>query len=278
MKMKMSFVIVLLLTLTSQVVFADSLSDADRFFHWAEAQYSQFFSPANQTSQTVDKWYFRYYPVTNSYIGLNTVSYDVYVVGDIFGGLAHVDSLQALMTIAGLVDNNEDEGVGNCELDENGLMWEIKSNDPRNFRYIQNTYSWYIKDSRIKGYQRESCDEVNQGYCDTQQYIDAVNEMGLCGYSDWRLPTRNETLSRVKVERVSYFDFIESWDPIFQNGIINSDYDIWTSSLPYTDCWGTCPEPEFDSVLFTQPSLDFPDVSWDETNKLHHLILVRSAN
>lgn len=28
--------------------------------------------------------------------------------------------------------------------------------------------------------------------CDTERYIKAVNDLGLCGSSQWRLPTKNE--------------------------------------------------------------------------------------
>jgi hypothetical protein len=75
-----------------------------------------------------------------------------------------------------------------------GLVWETKTHD-RGLRDAQNFYSWF-----------DPAKTGNGGYpgvpnhgkcrggiaCDTHAYIQAVNRMKLCGYSDWRLPTRAE--------------------------------------------------------------------------------------
>jgi len=93
---------ILLLLLISQSVFSDTKSDSDSLFNWAEKQYSKYFSPPNQTSQVLGDYYFRYYPGTGNYLGVNTTDLDVHVLGDIFGGQMRIDTLQALMISSGL--------------------------------------------------------------------------------------------------------------------------------------------------------------------------------
>ena len=95
----MKITITLFLIYISQSVFADTQSDSDTLFNWAETQYSGFFSPPNQSSQIFDTYYYRYYPVTNNYLGVNTVDLDVHVLGDVFGGLLRVDTLASLLAI-----------------------------------------------------------------------------------------------------------------------------------------------------------------------------------
>lgn len=74
-----------------------------------------------------------------------------------------------------------------------GLTWEVK--------FIENTlrnwvsqYSWYNPDFDRNGGEPGI---QNGGFCqfsacDTESYINAVNAANLCGYSDWRLPSRQE--------------------------------------------------------------------------------------
>ena len=79
-----------------------------------------------------------------------------------------------------------------------GLLWEIHTNDG-GLRDKDHTYSWYNPDPATNGgdagiQNGGSCSGSN---CDTQGYVDAVNAAGLCGYHDWRLPTRTELLGLV---------------------------------------------------------------------------------
>lgn len=54
--------------------------DSDTIFNWAELQYPEYFSPTEQPSQTLDVWYYRHYPVTGIYVGVNNLK-QVYVMG-----------------------------------------------------------------------------------------------------------------------------------------------------------------------------------------------------
>jgi hypothetical protein len=69
------------------------------------------------------------------------------------------------------------------------------------------TYSWYSTDPLNNGGDAGSlgantcnstlADPPYNNKCNTQNFVAAVNAVGLCGASDWRLPARNELLSLV---------------------------------------------------------------------------------
>jgi hypothetical protein len=79
-----------------------------------------------------------------------------------------------------------------------GLTWEVKSIE-NTLRNWDSHYSWYNPDSDQNGSEPGM---QNGGVCqfiacDTESYINAVNEANLCGYNDWRLPSRQELNSIV---------------------------------------------------------------------------------
>jgi len=111
----------------------------------------------------------------------------------------------------------EKEGtIWDCVRDNvTGLVWEIKRNDVSHLRHMEHRYAWYFSDTRSNGgaegsqtptgYFSESNDfrlvkyttptctgvgDVNK--CNTQSYVVAVNEAGLCGKNDWRMPNVDE--------------------------------------------------------------------------------------
>lgn len=115
----------------------------------------------------------------------------------------------------------DDSETWSCVEDtNNGLTWEIKSNDG-GVHDKNNSYTWF----------QPSLLEVVRGVanggqckgdsdCDTQSYVQTMNKKNYCGYSDWRLPTREEMLSIVSFEsaaskvtiNVDYFpDALPSW-------------------------------------------------------------------
>lgn len=87
-------------------------------------------------------------------------------------------------------------GDNDCVLDQFiGLVWEVKSNKP-GLRDWRNTYSWYNPDESYEG-ELDYRGVKNGGVCtasrcDTTAYVQAVNELGYCGHSDWRVPSRDE--------------------------------------------------------------------------------------
>ena len=84
-----------------------------------------------------------------------------------------------------------------------GLIWEIKTDG--GLRDKDHTYSWYNSDASSNG---GDAGNAHSGSCsggtgcDTEKYVADVNAIRLCGYSDWRMPTRNELLNIVHNDRV----------------------------------------------------------------------------
>lgn len=95
----------------------------------------------------------------------------------------------------------------NCVLDNRtGLLWEVKTADG-GLRDAQNTYTWYSPDSTKNG---GDAGLENNGK-NTDAFVKSVNQVGLCGYKDWDLPTAEQLLSIVHYGRdtptidVAYF-------------------------------------------------------------------------
>ncbi len=87
---------------------------------------------------------------------------------------------------------------GSCVLDRTtDLVWEVKT-DLAGLRNWRNTYSWFSPDAAVgeldyRGLRDGGDCEGSE--CDTWDYVRAVNVVGLCGYWDWRMPSRDELMS-----------------------------------------------------------------------------------
>lgn len=96
----------------------------------------------------------------------------------------------------------ENAGKWDCVADKTtGLVWEVKTND-KGLQDAGNYYSWYRADGEITpgNTAPKSAGSCRGGIsCDTESYINAINKKKVCGYSDWRLPTRKELLSLVQI-------------------------------------------------------------------------------
>ncbi|HKX56331.1 MAG TPA: DUF1566 domain-containing protein [Xanthomonadales bacterium] len=85
---------------------------------------------------------------------------------------------------------------GICVFDQfTQLTWEVKTDVP-GLQFQENTYSWFDPDESHDGEldYRGFPDggECSGSDCDTAAYVQALNELALCGYTDWRMPTRDE--------------------------------------------------------------------------------------
>lgn len=95
--------------------------------------------------------------------------------------------------------------VWSCVRDNvTGLIWEIKTDDG-GLRDRDWTYTWYNPDGTTNG----GDPGVRIGgtcggaiLCDTLGFVQAVNQAGLCGAKDWRLPNRQELLSIADRSRI----------------------------------------------------------------------------
>ena len=79
------------------------------------------------------------------------------------------------------------------------LVWEVKTHD-LGLQDANNFYSWYrtVSISQASSGVKDGGKCRGGISCDTQSYINAVNAKRVCGFSDWRLPTRSELMSLVR--------------------------------------------------------------------------------
>jgi len=78
-----------------------------------------------------------------------------------------------------------------------GLIWEVKTDD-NGLRDKDWSYSWYntnSPDGNPGTADNGSCQTA--GRCDTEKYTADVNAQGLCGASDWRMPSKRELIGIV---------------------------------------------------------------------------------
>ena len=86
-----------------------------------------------------------------------------------------------------------------------GLIWEVKT--ASGLRSQSHNYSWYSSNTATNGgsvgtISGGTC--ATPGRCDTEKFVADVNAgAGLCGATDWRMPTQNELMSIVDYGRVN---------------------------------------------------------------------------
>lgn len=112
-------------------------------------------------------------------------------------------------------------GTGDCVEDtQTGLTWEMKSDQP-GLHDWRNRYTWFNpNESNNELDYRGVADggECKDSACDTWGFVLAVNDEALCGFDDWRMPTRNELYSISDQRRVAnpptanvdYFPFMQA--------------------------------------------------------------------
>lgn len=77
-------------------------TQTDCVFSWAERTYAELFVPAGATSKTLDKYYYRYYATTNSYIARDLVGDSLLYLGPLSGNqVLDVGALSGWVTQAG---------------------------------------------------------------------------------------------------------------------------------------------------------------------------------
>ena len=141
---------------------------------------------------------------------------------------------------------NSDATTWSCVLDNvTGLVWEVKTDDG-GLHDKDDKYSWYNTDPYTnggsEGYANNSTicygyDSSNPAtYCNTEAFSSRVNSNSLCGYSNWRLPSKEEVYSIVDYGSyspaidISYFP--NSSDRVWTSSPIPGEsYDLWYVSL-----------------------------------------------
>jgi hypothetical protein len=152
-----------------------------------------------------------------------------------------------------ICNNGEAAGVPDCPIDPSlgsdpndwactkdnvtGLIWEVKTNDG-GLRDRDDRYNWYNTDpetnSGDSGYPDDDGNicygyDSNEPatYCNTQAYTTRINEAGLCGFHDWRVPNREELRSLLDYS-IPYSE--PTIDGSFFPNAANYNTD-WSSSL-----------------------------------------------
>ncbi len=94
-----------------------------------------------------------------------------------------------------------------------GLTWEVKTDD-EGLHDKDDLYNWYSTDSASNGgnypWSADDDGDICYGYnagdpnalCNTQSFVYRVNQTGLCGKSDWRMPSHQELVGIVSFDRV----------------------------------------------------------------------------
>ncbi len=109
-----------------------------------------------------------------------------------------------------------------------GLIWEVREEadgvfDWDNLRDADNIYTWCDTNADTNGGYEGNC---NAELPNTQDVIEAMNEAGFGGYTDWRLPTHKELRSLYDYF-VAYFHINTAF---FPNTANTSHESIWTAT------------------------------------------------
>ncbi|SDZ99283.1 Protein of unknown function [Thiothrix caldifontis] len=146
--------------------------------------------------------------------------------------------------VAGGIDT-----VGCVKDNVTGLTWEVKTDEAANqtptFRDKDFGYEWRSTSGGVVGTKAvasgAAATNVNGRCqsatglinCDTQDYINAVNAAGVCGYQNWRLPTTSELLGLIDTSKTAapyiYADLgSTSFDPETQGSSVRG---YWASDV-----------------------------------------------
>ncbi len=145
----------------------------------------------------------------------------------------------AAMPVPGTGDND-----WGCTRDNvTGLIWEAKQTSGMQNRNY--TYAWYNGNVGSQG-DTATCSGSLGGAqnCNTQNYVAAMNGIGLCGYTDWRLPTRRELLSIIHHGKSTAPAIDTDYFPNTRGSSLgnsahwSSDIDVSTTDYTKVKAWG----------------------------------------
>jgi hypothetical protein len=141
-----------------------------------------------------------------------------------------------------------------------GLIWEVKTDDG-GLRDKDWAYSWYEPDDKknggFAGYKNGNSTVGSGGNCltpsncNTNDFTADVNATGLCGFKDWRMPTRDEQLTLLhcasnqntspkkdsEFNRLCTDEALKDAPNINKNYFPNTASHFWTSTLTNNDPW-----------------------------------------
>ena len=110
-----------------------------------------------------------------------------------------------------------------------GLVWEIKTTNG-DLHGRRHTYSWYAQENNggYSGPLNPATPSCSLSDCNTEDFVEAVNAQGLCGFYDWKLPSHNELLSIVHLGKSTSPMLDTDYFPYSDNGSTSILW-YWTS-------------------------------------------------
>lgn len=167
--------------------------------------------------------------------GVNTCSTDeandlactLAALGEAWFGLRQDGEVQAGMPLDYSKKQYSNPATNQTEVciqdNSTGLIWEAKTDD-NGLQDKDWTYSWYNTNSALNGGEpgvegNDTCGGTLDDKCNTQAYVQALNEAKYCGYDDWRVPEEYELVSLVDYGRKH-----PTINPIFTNTMYDADY------------------------------------------------------
>ena len=140
-----------------------------------------------------------------------------------------------------------------------GLTWEIKNTESDgNIHHKDNRYKW----GGVTAIGRDHADKEGTYHDDWNTLVNGSNSEALCGYNDWRAPTRNELLSITNLGRKN--PAIDTH--YFPNTPNTKNAEFWSASsyaLNSNNAWGV--------------AFDYGDNSYHARNQSYRLRLVRGG-
>jgi hypothetical protein len=100
-----------------------------------------------------------------------------------------------------------------------GLIWDVKVDNNDHLRHWSHTYTWYDPSSPDGTPGTANGGICTGSACDTSSFIQAVNDEGLCGANDWRMPTGGELSSLAHMGKINpaidttFFPYSHASDP-----------------------------------------------------------------
>lgn len=153
----------------------------------------------------------------------------------------------------------EAEGWACVQDEDNGLVWEVKSAGGLHDK--NSLYTWYVPSEKGEAAGVADGGRCEGGIeCDSHAFVQAINAERLCGYTDWRLPTREEMMTLV----VMGTEGAATMNPDYFPQGLGSWY--WTASSNQK-------HPEYAWYLLFRNGITLSD----NKARAKHLRLVRSA-
>lgn len=148
-----------------------------------------------------------------------------------------------------------------CVLDkQTGLLWQVKT-DIAGLHDFRNTYSWYNPmeaNGELDYRGLENGGACAGSACDTWHYVRAVNEVGYCGFKDWRMPGKDEMFS--------ISDLLRADNP----PTMNTDYFVHAQAAEYWS--GNDYSFQWDAAWAWNFEYGHDRVDWKKTPKFVRLV------